>query len=399
MPRRKHRRPELHHLLESRACGGSKRRPAAGGASRWRTRGPRRTWWWSTSVALYDQQNCARHRRRAGRGGHHDDACRDFRSSQDRRRAGLGRHAAVRRARVQGHSVRRAAGWRSALAGAAAGREVDGVRKTETSPAPACRPGAAARSRSTSPIDLPDSPKPSEDCLYLNVWTQANRANDRRPVMVWIFGGAYSEGGGNTPHNDGENLAKKGVVARQLQLPPRHVRLLRASGADEGIGPQRVGQSGAGRRHRRVAVGQGQHRGVWWRPEQRHHLRRVGGRGDRRHALRFAGGQGPVPEGQSPRAVRGWDWAWAPMRPRAQAEAAALAPPGRGGRGGRGGAAATPHRTSRTTAGAAARRAARAVRPTRSLGAAAAASRSSTAGSSRRISRSRLPTASRTLSM
>jgi len=61
-------------------------------------------------------------------------------------------------------------------------------------------------------VDLPDSPKTSEDCLYLNVWTAANRANERRPVMVWIFGGAYSEGGGNSPHNDGENLAKKGVV-------------------------------------------------------------------------------------------------------------------------------------------------------------------------------------------
>ena len=61
-------------------------------------------------------------------------------------------------------------------------------------------------------IDLPDSPKPSEDCLYLNVWSQAQRANERRPVMLWIFGGAYTEGGGNTPHNDGENLARKGVV-------------------------------------------------------------------------------------------------------------------------------------------------------------------------------------------
>jgi para-nitrobenzyl esterase len=30
--------------------------------------------------------------------------------------------------------------------------------------------------------------------------------------MVWIFGGAYSEGGGSSKHNDGENLAKKGVV-------------------------------------------------------------------------------------------------------------------------------------------------------------------------------------------
>jgi para-nitrobenzyl esterase len=61
-------------------------------------------------------------------------------------------------------------------------------------------------------VDLPDSPKTSEDCLYLNLWTAANRANERRPVMVWIFGGAYSEGGGNSPHNDGENLAKKGVI-------------------------------------------------------------------------------------------------------------------------------------------------------------------------------------------
>ena len=60
--------------------------------------------------------------------------------------------------------------------------------------------------------DLPDSPKTSEDCLYLNVWTQADRATDRRPVMLWIFGGAYTEGGGSTPHNNGENLAKKGVV-------------------------------------------------------------------------------------------------------------------------------------------------------------------------------------------
>ena len=40
----------------------------------------------------------------------------------------------------------------------------------------------------------------------------ANRANERLPVMVWIFGGAYTEGGGSSKHNDGENLAKKGVV-------------------------------------------------------------------------------------------------------------------------------------------------------------------------------------------
>jgi para-nitrobenzyl esterase len=61
-------------------------------------------------------------------------------------------------------------------------------------------------------VDLPDSPKMSEDCLYLNVWTSANRANASLPVMFWIYGGAYSEGAGSSPHNDGEALARKGVV-------------------------------------------------------------------------------------------------------------------------------------------------------------------------------------------
>jgi para-nitrobenzyl esterase len=62
-------------------------------------------------------------------------------------------------------------------------------------------------------VDLPDSPTSSEDCLYLNVWTAAASTSERRPVMVWIFGGAYTEGAGSSPHNDGEALARKGVVA------------------------------------------------------------------------------------------------------------------------------------------------------------------------------------------
>src|SRR5579862_2405199 len=28
-----------------------------------------------------------------------------------------------------------------------------------------------------------------EDCLYLNVWTSAKSASERRPVMVWFHGG------------------------------------------------------------------------------------------------------------------------------------------------------------------------------------------------------------------
>jgi para-nitrobenzyl esterase len=50
----------------------------------------------------------------------------------------------------------------------------------------------------------------SEDCLYLNVYTAAASATARRPVMVWIHGGAYTSGAGAI--YQGEELARKGVV-------------------------------------------------------------------------------------------------------------------------------------------------------------------------------------------
>src|SRR5262245_3588446 len=61
-------------------------------------------------------------------------------------------------------------------------------------------------------VDLPDSPPASEDCLYLNVWTAAQSGSERRPVMFWIYGGAYNEGAGSSPHTDGSALARRGVI-------------------------------------------------------------------------------------------------------------------------------------------------------------------------------------------
>ena len=56
-----------------------------------------------------------------------------------------------------------------------------------------------------------DEPNTSEDCLFLNLWTPA-ADRERRPVMVYIHGGAYSTGSGSSPLYDGRRLAKRGDV-------------------------------------------------------------------------------------------------------------------------------------------------------------------------------------------
>jgi para-nitrobenzyl esterase len=53
---------------------------------------------------------------------------------------------------------------------------------------------------------------PSEDCLFLNVWTPTTSAKARLPVMVWIHGGGLQAGSTSEPRQDGEILAHKGVV-------------------------------------------------------------------------------------------------------------------------------------------------------------------------------------------
>jgi len=49
----------------------------------------------------------------------------------------------------------------------------------------------------------------SEDCLNLNIWTP-KADNNKRPVMFWIHGGAFTIGGGIDPLYDGSALAKRG---------------------------------------------------------------------------------------------------------------------------------------------------------------------------------------------
>ncbi len=51
----------------------------------------------------------------------------------------------------------------------------------------------------------------SDDCLYLNVWTAA-KPTERRPVLVYIYGGGFGSGSGDVPVYDGTRLAMKGLV-------------------------------------------------------------------------------------------------------------------------------------------------------------------------------------------
>ena len=59
---------------------------------------------------------------------------------------------------------------------------------------------------------VPHTVPPSEDCLFLNIWTGAQQATEKRAVMVWIYGGGFEFGSGSQAVYDGSNLAVQGVV-------------------------------------------------------------------------------------------------------------------------------------------------------------------------------------------
>ncbi|HTV43918.1 MAG TPA: carboxylesterase/lipase family protein [Stellaceae bacterium] len=57
-----------------------------------------------------------------------------------------------------------------------------------------------------------DTMPESEDCLTLNVWTPGLDTAAKRPVMVWLHGGAFAYGSGNRAVTNGGNLARRGDV-------------------------------------------------------------------------------------------------------------------------------------------------------------------------------------------
>ena len=65
----------------------------------------------------------------------------------------------------------------------------------------ACRCPPAARQRPVAP----------EDCQYVNVWAPDHRSG-KLPVMVWIHGGGFVQGGTSPDIYDGAAFARKGMI-------------------------------------------------------------------------------------------------------------------------------------------------------------------------------------------
>jgi para-nitrobenzyl esterase len=54
--------------------------------------------------------------------------------------------------------------------------------------------------------------QPDEDCLVLNVWRPSQQTPGKLPVLVWIYGGGFVNGGSSPAVYDGSQFAKRGVV-------------------------------------------------------------------------------------------------------------------------------------------------------------------------------------------
>ena len=82
------------------------------------------------------------------------------------------------------------------------------------------RPVAPRRAAVTAQVVAPSCPQKGndpgltygEDCLALNIWTAGAEARAPKPVMVYIHGGAYSNGSANLPRQAGDRLAARGDV-------------------------------------------------------------------------------------------------------------------------------------------------------------------------------------------
>lgn len=80
----------------------------------------------------------------------------------------------------------------------------------------------------------------SEDCLYLNVWAPAKAR--KAPIMLWLYGGGGTMGGGHIRTYHGDAFARDGVILVTINYRLgalagfAHPSLTKAAGPSEGLG-------------------------------------------------------------------------------------------------------------------------------------------------------------------
>jgi para-nitrobenzyl esterase len=80
---------------------------------------------------------------------------------------------------------------------------------------------------------------PAEDCLYAHVWRPV-AASGKLPVLVWIYGGGFVNGGASPPTYSGAELAKQGILFVSFNYRVGRFGtfahpLLTKAGADKGL--------------------------------------------------------------------------------------------------------------------------------------------------------------------
>ena len=76
----------------------------------------------------------------------------------------------------------------------------------------------------------------SEDCLTVDVWTPAAGDGGRRPVIVWVCGGAFMTGGSAVETYDGAALAARGAVVVSVNYRMGVLGFLWVDGGDANCG-------------------------------------------------------------------------------------------------------------------------------------------------------------------
>ncbi len=75
-----------------------------------------------------------------------------------------------------------------------------------------------------------------EDCLYLNLWKADEAGSGKKPVMVWIHGGAYELGATTEPREEGTNFVRENpdVILVSIEYRLNALGFLRLSHLPDG---------------------------------------------------------------------------------------------------------------------------------------------------------------------